>query len=400
MNNLYRLLVFLLIVLLSCNSTEYSSSIDLTKNHSVSVFDVFSDVKVIKLETSENNLINEIRKVKYYDSHYYILDERSQQIFCFDENGRFVYKINSQGRGKGEYHYIIDFSIDEKNQQIVLLDPVVQRVHFFDLNGNFLSSRDIKSDNVLGLNRVYLLQDSLLMLISILNKNLQFYSLIEEKIVYADFDYDVPSTLHAFSPVNNVFFFDNRALFLAPLSREIVDVSAMVPTNYFTWCFGPDNNSEKQINRLLEEINVKAEIREYILLPWQAVGKNKILNHHIVKSFENHRFRIAAVEFNNDYKFVIIDKQDNQTLVFNSFKEGVRFPYEHIQSDKVITFYKPEFGSRELGIIEREGLKDYFFGRNQLLYIPEILHEDCRHIVENHNPMADNPYLVVYKFTE
>lgn len=398
--NRLALFFFSGIVFLSCTTSDYSSSIDLTKNHTVSVFDVFSDVKVIKLETMENNLINEIRRIQYYDSRYFILDERSQQIFCFDEDGSFVYKIDSQGRGQGEYHYITDFSIDEKNKQMVVLDPVVQRVHFFDLNGSFLSSHDIKSEKVLGLNKVYPLRDSLLLLISNTFERLQFFSLKDEKIIYADFTYDVPSTLHAFSPTDHIYFFDDKVLFLVPLSCEIVDVSVMVPEPYFTWCFGSNNNSEEQINRLLEEINVKMEIPEYILLPWQAVGKNKTLNHHIVKSFENNRLKIAAVEFDNDYKFVVIDKTNNQTLVFNSFKEGMRFPYEHIQSDKVITFYKPEFGPREMSIIEREGLQDYFFGRNQSVYVPDILREDCRKIVENHDPITDNPFLVVYKFKE
>ena len=98
--NLYRLFVFFLagIVLLSCNTTDQSSSIDLTENQSVSVFDVFSEVQVIKLETTEDNLITDIRRIEYFNSRYYILDERSQQIFCFDEEGNFVFKINSQGR--------------------------------------------------------------------------------------------------------------------------------------------------------------------------------------------------------------------------------------------------------------------------------------------------------------
>jgi len=56
--NQNHLIIFLIfgIVPFSCNSPEYTSSIDLTKNHTVSVFDVFSDVKIIKLETKENIL--------------------------------------------------------------------------------------------------------------------------------------------------------------------------------------------------------------------------------------------------------------------------------------------------------------------------------------------------------
>jgi WD40 repeat protein len=394
------LLIIWAIQIISCNPSEFSSSIDLSKNQIVSVWDIYSEINAIKLETTEYSLISEIKKIEYHQSNYYLLDERSQQIFCFDESGRSVFTINAQGKGPGEYHYITDIAIDHKNNQLLVLDPVVQRVHFYDLDGAFLSSHYINTEKVLGLNRVYPMGDSLLLLASITYEALQIYCLKDEKLIFSDFVYDVPSTLHAFSPRDNVYFFDDRIYFLVPLSREIVDVSKIQPELYFTWCFGPNNNTEEQIDRLLKDINKKMEIPEYILLPWQAVGKNKILNHHILKSFENDRFRIAAVEFNNDYKFVVVDKNDNQTLVFGSFKEGVRLPYEHMQSDRAIAFYKPEFGPRELSIIEREGWQDYFFGRNNLLYLPEILHEGCREIIKNHNPMTDNPYLVVYKFKE
>jgi len=398
----YGLLVIILagIVLPSCNTKDQSSSIDLSENQSVSVFDVFSDVQVIKLETTENNLITDIRKIEYYNSRYYILDERSQQIFCFDEDGRFVFKIDSQGRGRGEYHYITDFSIDRKNNQMVVLDPVVQRVHFFDLNGNYLISHGIKTEKVLGLIRVYPLEDSILLFTSFTNEILQFYSLKEEKIIYADFTYDVPSTLHAFDPMNNIFFYDDKALFFIPLSREIVDVSQMVPKPYFTWCFGVHNNSEQQINRLLEEINIKEQIAESIMLPYEVVGKGRILNHQIMKSFENNRFRIAAIEFDDNFQFIIHDKTDNHDLVFTSFKEGILFPFQSMHPDRSIVFYQSEIGPREIEMMETRGLLEYYLGRNWTLYSPEILQENGRYIIENHNPMTDNPFLVVYKFRE
>ncbi len=399
---LKHLFVFLLsgTVFLSCNSADYSSSIDLTKKHSVSVFDVFSDVKVIELETSENTLISEIRKVKYYDSRYYIMDVRSQQIFCFYEDGRFAYKIDAQGRGKGEYHYMQDFSIDVKNEKMLVLDPVVQRVHFFDLKGNFLRSYDINSDNVLGLIRVYPFQDSILLLVSMTHENLQFYSLKEEKIIYSHFSHDLPSTLHAFDPIDHVYMFEDKVLFLVPLSREIVDISAMVPEPYFAWCFGEQNNTDQQINRLLEEIKIKQQIPEYITLPYNVVGKNKILNHQIMKSFENERFRIAAIEFDDDFHFVVIDKTENHTVIFNSFKEGILLPFKFMQSDRAIAYYEPETSPEEIRMMEKRGMLEYYVSRNFKMYLPEIFHEDCRKIVENHNPMTDNPFLVIYRFKE
>lgn len=388
------------ILFLSCNIPDHSSSIDLSINQNVSVFDVFSDVEVIKLETSENSMISQIKRVLYYDFHYYILDMRSQQILCFANDGSFVYKIDSQGKGPGEYHYIQDFTINKENKQVVALDPVVQKVHFFGLDGNFLHSHDIKSEQVLGLNRVYSMKDSLLLLISNTYERLQIYSLKEGRMVYADFNYPVPSTLHAFSPKDNIFFFDEKVLFLIPLSREIVDISSLKPEPYFTWDFGVQNNSDKQIKLLLDEIRIKQQIPEYITLPYEVVGANKILNHHIMKTFENKRFRVATLEFDNNFKFVVTDKTNNRTSVFESFQEGVLFPFEFMQFDRAIVYAMPEIGPLDVEMIKREGMEDYYLGRNFTLYTTEILKEDCRKIIESHNPMTDNPFLVVYRFKE
>lgn len=392
--------LFGIVNLLSCNPIDDASAINLAQKDQISVFEIFSEVEVVKLETSESNLISQIGKVEYYDSHYYILDQFSQQIFCFDEQGRFVFKIDSKGNGPGEYNHVADFSIDKRNRQLVLLDPAFQRVHFFCLKGNYLSSHGINTDKVLGLRRAYSLQDSVLLLISLTNERLQFYSMKQEKVLYAYFNYKVPSTLHSFDNFIDVSFLGDKILFLAPLSREIVDVSSLYPEPHFTWCFGSNNNSDQQINRLIELINVKQEIPEYINYPFQAVGKGKILHHHIMKSFENERFRIATVEFDNGFKFVVMDKAEGKTIVFDSFSEGFLVPFEFMQSDRAIIFYIPEFDASDIEKIQDVEVQEYFLTRNLKLYSPEILKEDCRKIIETHNPMTDNPFLVVYKFKE
>jgi len=392
--------MILAFTLFSCVTNDSSSGINLSKVKNVSLSDVFSSVKVIQLETNDNALISEIRRIEYFDSHYYILDSKSQQIFWFSENGDFVDKIHSPGKGVGEYHYIADFSIDKANNQLILLDPVMQKVHFFDLEGSFLSTHNIITEKVLGLNRVYPLPDSLLLFTSLTYENLLIYSLKENKIVFADYTYDVTSTLHAFSPWDNVCYYDNKVLFLVPLTRDIVDLSTYKPVTYFTWDFGSDNNSDDQINQLLDEIVVKNEIPEYFQVAWQAVGKNKILNHHILKSFENNRFRIAVVENTNQFKFVVIDKKEDSTLVFGEFEEGIRLAYEHMQQDRAIAFYQHDFTPRIKAMIEKDDLSEYYFERNHRVYSTDFLDEADRHVVENHDPLNINPFLVVYKFKE
>jgi len=397
---LYSCIASMIVLVLSCDPNLNTASIDLSRNDNVSVKDVFSNISVIQLESLNDNMITDISRIHYYNSHYYLLDERSQKIFCFDENGCFVYKIDSQGKGRGEYHYITDLAIDDKKERLVVLDPVVQRVHFFDLNGKFINSYKLNNDKVFGLNRVYPMNDSLLIFTSLTFESLIFYSLNDEKILYSDFSYDVPSTLHAFSPNDNVYVYNDQLFFLPPLEKDVFAVTNIIPELSYSWCFGINNNSKNDITRLLQELELMETRQDFFSRASLAVGKNKFLKHHIMKPFENERFRIAVLEFDNDFMFVLIDKIEKKEMVFRSFSEGIRFPFQFMQSDRVITPFQPPLSPREKRVYEKGGVLDYYQKRSHLFYSSDILSEKCRLIVENHNPMTDNPFLVVYKFRE
>lgn len=396
-----KILIFLGIFwMLSCNNPEYTSSIDLSDDQDVSAFDVFSSIEIVDLETIDKSLISGIRRLQYFDSRYYILDQTSQKIYCFDANGHFLFNIDSQGKGPGQYHYITDFRIDKLNQQIVLLDPVVQRVHFFDITGNFIETHDVLSNEGLGLNRVYPLPDSLLLFFSFSNEDLLFYSLREQRILFSRMPFSSEGNLHGFIPNDNVFFYEDKVLYQLPLSREIEDITEIHAKPYYTWCFGRYNNSDEQINNLIGELRLREQDQNNFLHPWHFVGKNKILTHHLIKSHENKRFRIAIVEFDDNFKFVIIDKTTNNVKVFSAFQEGITMPFEFMFPDRIVMYNVPELGQRDIERLKTDGLYENYIGRNRRFYNSDILNEDCRKILENHNPMTDNPFLVVYKFKE
>lgn len=65
--------------------------------------------------------------------YIYILDDKVNKLFVFDKNGNFKRSISEQGRGRGEYLELADFSIDRKNEVIYLLDEAADNVLKFDL---------------------------------------------------------------------------------------------------------------------------------------------------------------------------------------------------------------------------------------------------------------------------
>lgn len=83
--------------------------------------DVVEDVQIIPLETQDTCLVGECNKITVTDEYIYILDSKSNRLYCFDRKGKFVRNIGEIGRAPNEYLSLRDFCI-LKNGNIALLD--------------------------------------------------------------------------------------------------------------------------------------------------------------------------------------------------------------------------------------------------------------------------------------
>ena len=66
-----------------------------------------NDVKIVKLETTDECLISDIRQVDYVNGLIYIADKASQTVLIFDESGKYVGRVGKRGEGPGEYLSLI-----------------------------------------------------------------------------------------------------------------------------------------------------------------------------------------------------------------------------------------------------------------------------------------------------
>ena len=76
------------------------------------------------------------------DDKIYILENimgRRHQIYIFNKEGKFVSKINSQGRGDKEYQSISDFDIHPNKEVISILDPGLRKLMNYNLNSEYQS---------------------------------------------------------------------------------------------------------------------------------------------------------------------------------------------------------------------------------------------------------------------
>ncbi|MDR1372942.1 MAG: 6-bladed beta-propeller [Dysgonamonadaceae bacterium] len=153
MKNFIYVIVFLLaIAFYRCNkkTTHADMSMNLeiiqinadNAKQEIAMSDVFSSIEYIPLESRNGHLIGEISKLLIYKKHIFIMDNlHTQSIFCFTETGNFLYEINRQGQGPGEYSKLIDFNIDYEQDRLLLFSTY--KVLEFDLGGQFLSEHKV-----------------------------------------------------------------------------------------------------------------------------------------------------------------------------------------------------------------------------------------------------------------
>lgn len=105
---------------------------------------IFSDVKYVKLETSDNVLIQEVNKI-ITDKNIYVLDRKQNTVFIFDFNGKLIDKISKQGNGPDEYYFLSDFMV--KDDKVYILSPSNFKIMIYDLANNYKYTDHIQLDD-------------------------------------------------------------------------------------------------------------------------------------------------------------------------------------------------------------------------------------------------------------
>jgi len=157
---------FILLVLsVGCSEKNGLNSINYTSNDCIvinydnlkneghlSMSSVFQNVTPIILETREDVLIGEIDAIQVFDNQIFVLDKNSaKSLFVFSKQGDFIRKIGSFGQGPGEYVSIADFTVNQSNGDIFILDDMRKSVLKFDKTGKYIRSTVLgpKNANIL-----------------------------------------------------------------------------------------------------------------------------------------------------------------------------------------------------------------------------------------------------------
>lgn len=147
--NKYFFVVILLVLFSGCKiGNEKNSGLEVETIYVDSETNVTFDLDKIAefshsvaLETKDDCLIGEIKKVFLVDSSIVVWDSKLKRIYVFDQEGYFSHTIGSLGNKRDEYISIADVQVD--GNTVILLDNVTKRVMNFSINGEFLSARQI-----------------------------------------------------------------------------------------------------------------------------------------------------------------------------------------------------------------------------------------------------------------
>ena len=367
--------------------------VNLENESQVSVFDYFEEVRVISLCADNDNVITQIGQLEFFDQKIYVFDQSQQTLFCFDLDGNLIMKISSQGRGPGEYAYATNFTIDPYNRYILFLSPSFSQITAFNLEGEFETRMEI--EEIMGYNYMTLINDSVLMFTSINQYQTLFYCLNSQRIFHKDFE--LPhSDLHHLAPSSGHFYrFDDKVFVLPVMDNVIKDVTDIESEDHLILSFGKFNNSPRQWSEFMNESD-KLPLYENLRMH-QIVGNGKMLNSYILRVAEVDRFVIVLIVCDDTVKHVIIDKYEDDIKVFRHFDCGITInPLYAISDNKMIAFETRNYQRKRA----KEFYQNLFPYYDADFYSKAILTEKCRQIIANHDPMTDNPFLVVYKFKE
>lgn len=107
-----------------------------------SIFDMFSNRNWIQLsDTITDAFVPYPTRIISAGDKFYILDLFvGKDVKVFALSGEYLHAIGKLGNGPGEYNNIVDFTVNDKSGEIVILsEPSIANV--YDLSGNFIKSK-------------------------------------------------------------------------------------------------------------------------------------------------------------------------------------------------------------------------------------------------------------------
>lgn len=136
------LLLPIIVLLFSCNTAEKSSGIieiqvNPTTSDSIPLSTIIKSIEYIPLENHPDALMGRHGSPRFHQDRIFIASNSS--IYCFNMEGKYLYRISRKGKGPGEYRELSSYIINDYHNQLEILCRRSRKILRFDLeSGSFI----------------------------------------------------------------------------------------------------------------------------------------------------------------------------------------------------------------------------------------------------------------------
>ena len=144
MNRLYFLCISLLLSISSCSKNVAESELTTiklnpNKENTILLSNIIDSLYTIPLETTEQALLSNIRKLEYDDGFYFIQNSQDYLIYIFDDKGNFSCQPAKKGQGPGEIRFPQCFALEKVNKEIWLTNN--DSFYKYNYEGKYLGNK-------------------------------------------------------------------------------------------------------------------------------------------------------------------------------------------------------------------------------------------------------------------
>lgn len=123
------------------------TDINVTVNDGIyqNIDSILSLDRLVRLDSEP--LLTSVKRLEFTDDYIFLTDETAR-LFCYNKEGQFLYKIDAQGNGPGEYADITFFTVNTPNKEIVIYDNRTANLLFYSMDkGKFVRNESLKTPN-------------------------------------------------------------------------------------------------------------------------------------------------------------------------------------------------------------------------------------------------------------
>lgn len=143
--------------------TNKVASIDIGgKDKYIHIDSLVESCRFIPLETNEKSLVGDVTNIQFDGDRIFVYDSDNSRLIEFNDKGKFICRIGSEGRGPGEYIEMGNYALDKENKQVFIYDNAGRKLECYDYNGRHMKSLPVfysfsafafNDDNIFALTR-------------------------------------------------------------------------------------------------------------------------------------------------------------------------------------------------------------------------------------------------------